>query len=418
MGSARQDVRDEALCLLNETAHEVVKSIIEQVPAYAALSRAQVDEVRQIAGWATARLLDLWVESRDLTDSDIRRFKGIGAARALDGRPLPAVLRAYRLAGSHIVELIERVGGSRLSASDATALARLWMASIDTLSEALFAGYDAATTRFTVDRQPAIGDLIEDLLVGRQVTRTGLADRGRELGITLDANPTLMLLVAKEPERPLNGEALEAALTGLWRELGENHASRTLAHVRAGVGVLLLPAELDGKADTVLVRQWRGVRVADLKITDLPRAFRLAGNLLEHAPERAFADRAFLEESDAQLMALLTGHPEGDPDRLRSLVLAELTLRGAEHLLEGLDAYLASGSASEAAESLGLHAQTMRHRLRRIVELTNRDPRRPWDRLVIEAAVMARTTPAGRSRPNHRQPLSGSDAVRWPGLRI
>jgi DNA-binding PucR family transcriptional regulator len=33
----------------------------------------------------------------------------------------------------------------------------------------------------------------------------------------------------------------------------------------------------------------------------------------------------------------------------------------------------------------------MRQRIRRITELTTRDPRRPWDRFVLELARLSRT---------------------------
>ncbi len=50
------------------------------------------------------------------------------------------------------------------------------------------------------------------------------------------------------------------------------------------------------------------------------------------------------------------------------------------------DAYLAGGSATGAAERVGVHPQTLRYRLRRIAGLTGRDLRDPWHRFVLEVA--------------------------------
>ena len=117
---------------------------------------------------------------------------------------------------------------------------------------------------------------------------------------------------------------------------------------------------------------------------DVPRAHRLAAHAVERAPARATAHGRVLDEADAQVVALLAAHRDADPARLAALVLGPV--RDQAHLLAGLDAFLDAGSATAAAEVLGLHPQTMRQRLRRLVQRTGRDPRRPWDRFVLEAA--------------------------------
>jgi DNA-binding PucR family transcriptional regulator len=135
-------------------------------------------------------------------------------------------------------------------------------------------------------------------------------------------------------------------------------------------------------------RRWQGCLMTGLAIADLPRALRVGTHLLARAPGRAFAHRTVLDEADALLVAVLTGHRDADVDRLRQVVLEPLHAAAADHLLEGLEAYLEAGSAAEAATLLGVHPQTMRYRLRRLREVTGRDPRQGWDRLVLEAAVL------------------------------
>ena len=120
---------------------------------------------------------------------------------------------------------------------------------------------------------------------------------------------------------------------------------------------------------------------------DVPRAHRLAELAATTAPDRAFAHREVLDEADAQVVALLAAHRDADPARLTDLALGAVA--DQPHLLEGLDAFLATGSATAAGELLGVHPQTMRHRLRRLVLLTGRDPRRPWDRFLLEVAGLS-----------------------------
>jgi len=356
----RQRVHQLVLGDLDRVVPDVVTTIREQIPAYRTLSPAQVEEVSAIAAWATSRILALWVEDGELAPTDVQRFRGIGAARALDGRPLPVILRAYRVAGTRITDLVAELGGDRLTVDDALALARLWMASIDTLSEALYAGHSAASERLSGDRERALADLLDDLLSGRQATRTALQDRCRELDVTLPSRPCVLVTTAALPV-----------------------AGAVLSRERDGTTVAVLASPgAPGPGPGCLVE------AADTG--DVPRAHRLAELAAATAPRRAFAGRPVLDEADAQVVALLAAHRDADPVRLAGLVLGRVS--GQPHLVAGLESFLTTGSATAAAELLDVHPQTMRHRLRRLVHLTGRDPRRPWDRFVLEVAASVPST--------------------------
>lgn len=74
--------------------------------------------------------------------------------------------------------------------------------------------------------------------------------------------------------------------------------------------------------------------------------------------------------------------------RLRATVYAPIAAPGTP-LLETIEAYLASGGALEpAARSLFVHPNTVRYRLRRIADLTGRDPWDPRDLLILQTAVI------------------------------
>lgn len=74
-------------------------------------------------------------------------------------------------------------------------------------------------------------------------------------------------------------------------------------------------------------------------------------------------------------------------DQLRTAVFLPLA-SGNSPLLATLDAYLSHGGALEpAARSLFIHPNTMRYRLRRVAEITGRDPWSPRDMLALTIAL-------------------------------
>ncbi|WP_104106590.1 PucR family transcriptional regulator [Nocardioides sp. 616] len=390
--AGRREIRDELLADLEGVTACIVKAVTAEIPAYTVLAPAQLAEVGAIAAWGTARVLDAWVEGTGLDEADLQRFRGIGAARALDGRPLPVVLRAYRVAGSSVTDLVAARALDRLSVADALALARLWMASIDALSEALYAGHAAATVRISDDRELALGDLLADLVAGRHATRSAIADRSRQLGVRLPEHP--LVLVATGGSLAEAGEtAWASCLAQACTPQGSAAPAPPsgpdrLTRVQDGLGLAVLPQVPRAVLAAALrARGWSAVALGGHGIDDLPRAFRLAEHALTHAPARAFEARDLLDDADAAALAFASGHRDADATRLHRLVLGPLSRHPV--LLHSLDVYLATGSASDAATSAGCHPQTMRQRLRRIGELTGRDPRRGWDRFVLELARLS-----------------------------
>ena len=287
--SSRAEVGDRVRDDLPGAVDAVVASVREQVPAYAELSTAQRAEVAAIAGWAIERVLDLWVREEGLTPADVRRFEGIGAARALDGRPLPGVLRAYRVGAARVTDLVADVGADLLTVGDALALTTLWMAVLDLLSEAMWTGHSRATDRVTADRGVALGDLLADIVAGRQSVRTALADRCRELGVVLPARPVVVVSTGPAPD------------------------GAVLATVQEDVSVALL-------ADVPRSGIGRSCAITAQGTADVPRAHRLAHLVVTEAPDHAFGVR-LLDEGDAQVLALLRAHRDADALRLGASVL-------------------------------------------------------------------------------------------------
>ncbi len=388
----RREVRQHLVGDLAATVAVLVEAVTEEIPAYRDLAPEQLDEVGAIAGWATSRVLDLWVQGTTLGAADLDRFKGIGAARAMDGRPLPVVLRAYRVAAARAVDLVVERSGDRLGVADVLALTRLWLASVDALSEALYTGYQAASERMSGDHGRALGDFLNDLLDGRQATAAAIKDRSAALGVHLPTPGWLLAVRASAPDTVPSAalDDLAAVLNGPAPDDRQHDGQPALAVARATHAVLLLAQDPAARLDEALrERRWHGCLVAVTDPVLVPAAHRLVSDALVLAPGRAFAGRSALDEGDAQVLALLAARPGADPARVASAVLGAVSGPSSQHLIDGLDAFLQTGSASEGAALLHVHPQTMRYRLRRLVALTGRDPRRPWDRFVLETARTA-----------------------------
>ncbi len=381
---SRRAVSELLLARLPEVTADVVAEVQRAVPAYRRLTDDQLSDMTAITTWALVRLLEAWRSDGGLDDGDRARFRAIGAARAEDGRPLPAVLRSYRVAAALAVVRVMELGSGSLDTADLRVLTRVVLALTDELTEAVTAGYGSARDRLSGDRGRALRDLLDDLLVGRQSSAGAVADRSRELGLDLPEHVLLLVVEPADAARVLAPPALDALRADLGRPTGDADPLATLHGRRA---VLLLPdTGLDAVEPVVRARGLRGCAVRRQPLLDVAAGHRLAAAALDTAPAHAFASRAVLTDGDAHLLALLAGRPGARPEDVVRTVLGPLADADHAHLLQGLGAYLSAGSATDAAALLHVHPQTLRYRLRRVAAVTGRDPRDPWHRLVLDVA--------------------------------
>ena len=390
----------------------IVAEVYERVPAYQALHESQLTEVRAIAAWLVTRSLELWVGGASgLAPEDVERLRGVGRARAADGRSIDAVVRAHRVGSAAAVRLVAEASAGRLDAADVFALSELWLTAIDQISESLSAGHSEAARLLDTDVERARRTFLDDLLIGRQSSRGAVRDRARILGIT---PPDPAVLVVAEPAtgpsdttpRPAHGPwtaagpgarptvSVPGAMALL--DLIEPTGADPLLTTRAGRAVLLVaPADAAQVTAVLGGRAWRGCALAPRALTGMSAAYRLADGALETAPPHAFGEEGVLGEADACLLALLNGGPI-TPDAVRRAALGPLLSDGNAHLLETLRAYFRAGAATTAADALHVHPQTLRYRLRQVRELTGHDPHRPWPRFVLETAcAIAPSTTCG-----------------------
>jgi hypothetical protein len=228
-------------------------------------------------------------------------------------------------------------------------------------------------------------ELLDDLLVGRQASAGALADRLARLSVALPAQPALLLVEPVDAGVPVT----EADISALVAELGLTAPAPApaghLATIR-GRRLALLLSSADAITGAVARRAWRGCLITRQTLVDTPMAYRLATDALDTAPPHAYDSGPLLTDGDAHVLALLAARGTASPEQVIRTVIGPLADPGNRHLLDGLDAFLATGSAAAAAAQLRVHPQTLRYRLRRIHELTGRDPRLPWQRFVLDIA--------------------------------
>ncbi len=397
MYSARASIVATIESELGGVVASAVDAIRDAIPVYRTLRGAQLADVEAIAYWSFRRLMTLWAGGdRTIDERDHSRFRAIGAARAADGRPLADVLRAYRVASSVFVRYVNTEYLDLLEPQDITELSLGVLDAIDAISEEIIDAYVLAREQLTSNRGQSHAALLDDLLAARHNSPGALADRTRELDLELPGHPMLLVVQSTDPSRRLADDTVESLVLAMGLvppDRTTSPAQRThLCTRREHRAIALLPGSI-ARADVELVcgeMLLRGCVVEGSPLAGISRAWRLASEALDSAPEHAFDNRALLDHGDAQLLALLTARPTADTSEVVRTVLGPLTEPAHEHILQGLSAFIATGTATAAARRLHVHPQTLRYRLRRARELTGRDPRSAWHRLALDTAIALR----------------------------
>ena len=371
----RKAVRDAILADPTAAVTAAVTTVAKHIPAYQVLDRTQQDELFTMTAWGIKLVLDGWADGRRLTDQDLAQLRRRGAKRALDGIPLAAVQRLYRLTSLGLTDYIIATWSGSIDGPDALALQRTLLVMIDQLAEAATAGYLSVERQGADTGARAERRFLDDVITGNYASATAIFARAAQLGVKLPNPPRLLLLDVADPgqvitEVDVMQELAEALVT--------SRHGRVVALCSDEVaGAPSLPASLEQ-------RGWRACLIASQPVAALATAYRLAAKAMELAPREAFGLSPLLHDADASVLALMHGTaliPSADVARL---VLGELLDPANAHLLDGLATFLDVGSVPPAADRLGIHAQTLRYRLRRVRDLTGRDPRNPWHRLTLD----------------------------------
>ncbi|MGW5780061.1 PucR family transcriptional regulator [Streptomyces sp. NPDC003863] len=324
---------------------------------------------------------------------DASSARETGRLRAEQGVPLADTLHAYRIGSQLLWTEILAEARTRPEVSGDLLLAEsteFWALS-GLYAEAVAVAYREAAAELTSQGQARRSALVAAVFTGVVTDRT-LWEAARELELPEHGPYAVAAAKAGAPgEEPLTGAETalrQANLPSAWRLLPDEQ-----------LALIALPTET---AETTCLRILRRTRARvgfsprfdSLK--DTPQALRFARLALAGLEGMGPGVARF----DDDPLAMVVAAAPAEAAHLMEVVLRPvLDLPAAERsrLLRTLEHWFAAaGSASGAAESLFVHPNTVRYRLRRVEELTGRslsDPRAAAD---FGTALLAVRNPGAR----------------------
>ncbi|MDV3123519.1 helix-turn-helix domain-containing protein [Mycobacterium sp. 21AC1] len=362
-----EDVVAELQAVLPGMAERTVTAVTAEVPSYAdAFSGRMGQNIENAVQMALGAFLQLALRAGDSDPATslspaLDGAYELGRGEARNGRPMDALLSAYRV-GARVAwrELSTTAVSAGLSAQTVARFAEMVFAFIDELSASSVAGHaDELATTGRV-RQRYLERLAKQLLDGEPVEtlRASAEQAGWQPPTTLTA-----VVLAETQTRGLAARFGQATLQ-LSEELPGVEPSESLA-------VLLVP-DLDGRDRGQLRSTLQGRRA----LVGPARPWMLVQSSYRRAlrgRDLSVADTADVIDTDEHLVELvLTADREAADDLRRQALapLAQLRPNTAERLAETLRSWLLhQGQRDAVAADLFVHPQTVRYRMTQLREL-------------------------------------------------
>src|ERR1700689_3344059 len=330
-----------------ELGQELAARLFREIDAYRDGTVVTKDEV---AASCEANLTFVFHSLSGHGDVDVSPAENVGTARALVGLPLPAVMTAYRIGFRFMWE--QTLAGGRAAGipteSILNATARVFLAQ-DTFTQAMASAYRQQLTAQILEQEEERSALVEALLSHRITDSQSL----------WEAADLLRLPTPRE-------------IRSAWRLLRDLHGGIVHVRIRDTISTL-----------TSVLRQVATVRVGISppfdELAETSDALRFARLAVTGKPS---ADSLITAFHDTPLAVAAVSAPEV-MGKIRSSVLRrliELPTAESTILFDTFQAWLQEGgSANDTATKIFCHPNTVRHRLRRIEELTDRSLSRPLD---------------------------------------
>ncbi len=313
-------------------------------------------------------------------DADVSPAAQTGTARALAGVPLPAVMTAYRIGFRFMWE--ETLATAREAAiptdSILDATARVFLAQ-DTFTQAMSTTYRQQLTAQILEREEERSALVEALLSRRITDRHSLWEAADLLRLPTSGPytvvaaelPAIGRLGLPTIENKLSVRDIRSA----WRLLPDLQVG--VVHLRGTVTADTLGTVVEVLHQAATARV--GISPPFDELSETNDALRFARLALIGKPTAESLISVF---DDTPLAVAAVSAPEAMAKIKSSLLrrVDELPEDERRVLIDTFHAWVQTGgSANDTAAQIFCHPNTVRHRLRRIEELTNRSLSRPTD---------------------------------------
>jgi hypothetical protein len=368
-----------------EMIKNTVAQILEEMPVYGDAQFVPRPEL-QISVEVN---LDFVMRTLQGTDAvDLSQATATGRARALQGAPLPELLRAYRIGLTEVwnkfVELT--AAGERADMDGLVSATKAIWALIDDYAEALTTAYRDTTAEMLLSHQSRRSALVEALFVGGSATEGTLWDIARVLELSLDG--TFVVVAAETPK--LGQEPLPQIENRL---RDRHHASAWRLTPDLQVGVVSMR---DPKASSVIIELLQEELVGRIGVSPVfsglgntARALHLARVALSSLSP---GSSGMVQFNESPLAGLVASAPEASVQLAHHVLQPILDLPGDDRnvLLLTLRAWFeCQGSTKLTSERMFCHPNTIRHRLKRITEELGRSLADPADIAELGAALRA-----------------------------
>lgn len=355
---------------LDDLVARVTVSIKTDIDYYSTSEAVSSDRTAEVVRSNLGEVITAITRDADFVTESARRT---GETRAAYGVPLPALLHAYRIGFQSVWRELRAIAEADRSFSRRAVLAateRIWHG-YDVFTTEVSAAHRAHTTEQILDDAAERAALTEHLLEGRIASKTTLWEIASMLRLPT-SGPYFTVAAAADVigKQPLPG--IESKLRGLnlysaWRLLPNEQIG--VVHVpnpqRRAQAMQLFGRLTDGRV---------GVSSPFNDLTEIGPALKYA-RLSLRGPGTGVT-----EFDDSVLGIAAVSTPEVSTELAMTVLhsLYELPPEDRKPLFETFRAWAnADGNVTATAEELFVHRNTIRHRLRRIEELTGRSTSSP-----------------------------------------
>ena len=367
-------------------------------------AKAEVDEYRAVRdpGFAAEVLAHALEHVRAFVHSGRRGrppageeldfVRARGAQRARELMPLDALLETYLIGQRTVWEaVVETAGPTAAGVRTAQELTAFTFRYTHAINVAIAQAYLRERQALASEAERGRRDLLDHLLAGG-VPGADAERRAEALGLRPGGEHVVVVAAADEAARSLVVRALERQDPQRAFVVARHDEVVAVVPVYVRRGPRELRAGLARTGERLLrthgVRLRAGVSTVCCGLAEVARGYGEAERALRHVD----GDAAVVALEEVPLFEYLT---EGADDTARRLVPRTAALLDADGALaETLRAYAASDlNVARTAQRLGLHPNTVHYRLRRVHQLSGRDPRRFAELVELTTALRLASGP-------------------------